>query len=75
MVNIARDARWGQHTYLGYSYQVVNIARDARWGRVAETYGEDPYLTTALAAALVRGLQGGHPRYLKVAAQLVSHSE
>jgi beta-glucosidase-like glycosyl hydrolase len=29
---------------------VINIARDARWGRVAETYGEEPHLTLALAA-------------------------
>lgn len=32
---------------------VVNIASDVRWGRVEETYGEDPYLTSALGRAFV----------------------
>ena len=34
------------------------LARDPRWGRVNETFGEDPYLTGELAAALIRGYQG-----------------
>lgn len=46
----------------------INIFRDPRWGRGQETYGEDPFLTSTLGAAFVRGLQGDHPRYLKVAA-------
>ncbi len=46
----------------------INIYRDPRWGRGQETWGEDPYLTSMLGAAFVRGLQGNHPRYLKVAA-------
>lgn len=37
---------------------VVDVARDPRWGRVEETFGEDPYLTTQLGMAAVRGLQG-----------------
>ena len=36
----------------------VNIFRDPRWGRGQETYGEDPYLTGVMGAAVVRGLQG-----------------
>ena len=36
----------------------VNIFRDPRWGRGHETYGEDPYLTSRLGQAYVRGLQG-----------------
>lgn len=36
----------------------VNIFRDPRWGRGHETYGEDPYLTSQLGKAYVRGLQG-----------------
>jgi beta-glucosidase-like glycosyl hydrolase len=36
----------------------LDIARDARWGRVQETYGEDPYLASAIGVAFVRGLQG-----------------
>ena len=36
----------------------VNIFRDPRWGRGHETYGEDPYLTSKLGVAFVKGLQG-----------------
>ena len=36
----------------------VNIFRDPRWGRGQETYGEDPYLTSVMGDAVVRGLQG-----------------
>ena len=36
----------------------VNIFRDPRWGRGQETYGEDPYLTSMMGDAVVRGLQG-----------------
>ncbi len=46
----------------------INIFRDPRWGRGMETYGEDPYLTGRLAVQFIRGLQGDHPRYLKVVA-------
>ena len=37
---------------------VIDLAQDPRWGRGHETYGEDPYLSSAFAAAFVRGLQG-----------------
>jgi len=37
---------------------MLDITRDPRWGRVAETCGEDPYLTSILGAAKVRGFQG-----------------
>jgi beta-glucosidase-like glycosyl hydrolase len=37
---------------------VLDVARDARWGRVAETYGEDAYLCSAIGVAFVRGLHG-----------------
>ena len=46
----------------------VNIFRDPRWGRGQETYGEDPFLTSTLGVAFVKGLQGDHPDYLKLAA-------
>lgn len=36
----------------------INIFRDPRWGRGIETYGEDPYLTSLLGVAAVKGLQG-----------------
>lgn len=37
---------------------MTDIARDARWGRIAEGSGEDPYLGSQIAAAMVRGYQG-----------------
>ncbi len=37
---------------------MVDVARDPRWGRIAESFGEDPYLSSVLAAAMVRGFQG-----------------
>lgn len=37
---------------------MVDIARDPRWGRVAEGAGEDPYLGSLMAKAMVRGYQG-----------------
>ncbi|WP_086802419.1 glycoside hydrolase family 3 N-terminal domain-containing protein [Streptomyces caniscabiei] len=37
---------------------LLDVARDARWGRVHETYGEDPYLVSALGVSFVRHLQG-----------------
>ena len=44
----------------------INIFRDPRWGRGQETYGEDPYLTSRLGVAFVKGLQGDDPKYLIV---------
>ncbi len=37
---------------------MVDIARDPRWGRIAEGAGEDPYLGSAIATAMVQGYQG-----------------
>lgn len=37
---------------------MLDIARDPRWGRIAEGCGEDPYLTSQFAAAMVQGFQG-----------------
>lgn len=37
---------------------MVDIARDPRWGRIAEGAGEDPYLGSAIARAMVKGYQG-----------------
>ncbi len=38
---------------------MVDIARDPRWGRVAEGAGEDPFLGSQVAAAMVKGYQNG----------------
>lgn len=37
---------------------MVDIARDPRWGRVAESCGEDPFLTSVIASAMIKGFQG-----------------
>lgn len=36
---------------------MIDIARDPRWGRIAESLGEDPFLASALGAAMVVGFQ------------------
>ncbi|WP_233221976.1 glycoside hydrolase family 3 protein [Allosphingosinicella deserti] len=46
----------------------INIFRDPRWGRGQETYGEDPYLTSRVGIAFIRGLQGDNPKYFKTIA-------
>ncbi len=37
---------------------MLDLVRDARWGRVMESPGEDPYLNSEMARAMVRGYQG-----------------
>lgn len=37
---------------------MIDISRDARWGRIAESFGEDTYLTAEMAVAVVKGFQG-----------------
>lgn len=37
---------------------MLDISRDPRWGRIAESSGEDTYLTSVMAGAMVRGYQG-----------------
>lgn len=37
---------------------MVDISQDPRWGRIAEGFGEDPYLASTLGAAMVKGYQG-----------------
>ena len=46
-------------------FPTIDMERDPRWGRNEEAYGEDPHLAGKLAAALIRGVQGNHPYYLK----------
>ena len=60
----------GQKKGLIYRAPVINICRNPYWGRVHEVYSEDPFLTGKLAVAYVKGLQGDHPRYLKIAVTL-----
>ena len=50
-----REARALGYTNI-YS-PILDLARDPRWGRTVETYGEDPYLVSALGVEMVKGLQ------------------
>jgi beta-glucosidase len=58
----------GQYWGLTFWTPNINIFRDPRWGRGQETYGEDPFLTSRIGLAFMRGLQGGDPDNLKTAA-------
>jgi beta-glucosidase len=46
----------------------INIDRDPRWGRGQETYGEDPFLTSKMGVAFVKGVQGGDMDHLRAVA-------
>ena len=63
-----RHGDFGRYKGLTFWSPNINIFRDPRWGRGQETYGEDPYLTSRIAAAFVKGLQGNNPKYLKLVA-------
>ncbi len=57
--SIAREA-----SSLGINWTfapMLDIVRDPRWGRVIESSGEDPYLTSQFAKAVVKGFQGDDP--------------
>ena len=58
----------GQYYGLTFWTPNVNIFRDPRWGRGQETYGEDPFLTSRIGLAFMKGLQGDDPERLKAAA-------
>ncbi len=65
-LNRGKDQQGFFSDLLTFWSPTVNMARDPRWGRTPETYGEDPYLSGILGTAFVKGLQGDHPRYLKI---------
>jgi beta-glucosidase len=52
---------------------MVDIARDPRWGRIIESNGEDPYLSSVMARAWVRGYQQGDLSKPDSAAVSVKH--
>jgi len=37
---------------------MIDVSRDPRWGRIAESCGEDPYLTSMMGVAMVKGFRG-----------------
>lgn len=62
-----RNGNVGIYQGLTFFTPNINIFRDPRWGRGHETYGEDPYLTSRMGVAFIRGLQGDG-KYLKAVA-------
>jgi beta-glucosidase len=50
----------------------ADLGRDPRWGRTEECYGEDPFFNGTMAVALIKGLQGDHPKYW-LTASLLKH--
>ena len=63
----AQGERGGNHCLSLWSPN-VNMDRDPRWGRGQETFGEDPYLTSRMGVAFVKGIQGDDPKYFKAVA-------
>src|SRR5450755_3560406 len=68
VTEVGPGAAPGRIAYLDYWSPNVNIFRDPRWGRGQETYGEDPFLTSRMGVAFVKGMQGDDPRYFKTIA-------
>ncbi|MFF0739896.1 glycoside hydrolase family 3 N-terminal domain-containing protein [Streptomyces sp. NPDC004111] len=66
----AREAR-SQGVHWTFA-PMMDVSRDPRWGRIAESCGEDPYLTAAYAAAKTRGYQGEHPGDLATAERVAA---
>lgn len=52
---------------------MVDISRDARWGRISEGSGEDPYLGSQIAAAMVKGYQGDDLKAINTMMACVKH--
>jgi beta-glucosidase len=52
---------------------MVDIARDPRWGRISEGSGEDPYLGSMIAKAMVRGYQGTNMKKSDAVMACVKH--
>jgi beta-glucosidase len=48
----------------------ADLGRDPRWGRTEECFGEDAYLNSRMTVAVVKGLQGDHPKYIRTASLL-----
>ena len=55
----AQAAREAKLSGIDWTFSpMIDVSRDARWGRVAECYGEDPYVNSVFGVATVKGYQG-----------------
>jgi beta-glucosidase len=52
---------------------MIDVARDPRWGRIAESFGECVFLTSAMAVAMVQGFQGDDPADTDTIAACAKH--
>lgn len=68
---IAEELR-AQGGHIGYG-PVIDLAREQRWSRVEETYGEDVFLTSEMARAMVRGTSPKHNGFDKGVASTLKH--
>ena len=63
MIERAAEVAAAEATASGINWvysPMVDVATDPRWGRVSEGAGEDPYLTSQVGAAMIRGYQGDY---------------
>lgn len=63
-----REKNYERYYGLTFWSPNINIFRDPRWGRGQETYGEDPYLTSRLGLAFIKGLQNDKSEHIRAAA-------
>lgn len=68
---IAEELR-AQGGLIGYG-PVIDLARELRWSRVEETYGEDVFLSSEMASAMVRGTSPKHNGYDKGVISTLKH--
>ena len=68
---IAAELR-AQGGHIGYG-PVIDLAREPRWSRVEETYGEDVFLTSRMAAGMMRGTAPLYNGYDKGIASTLKH--
>lgn len=66
MIERAAEVAAAEATASGINWvysPMVDVATDPRWGRVSEGAGEDPYLTSQVGAAMIRGYQGDYSNH------------
>ncbi|MBA5629686.1 beta-glucosidase BglX [Moheibacter lacus] len=66
-------ARESAASGIGWTFSpMIDVSRDARWGRIMEGSGEDPYLTSLIGVAKIKGYQGddlSHPTSIAACAK------
>ena len=70
----AHSAREARRSGVDWTFSpMIDVARDPRWGRVAEGYGEDPFVNGVFGAASVRGYQGAGLKSFDAVASCLKH--